>query len=148
MATTFGGSNPPEGSRTQITEGEINHKENAPKYADLLKPKIHVHENVRITPKPMVMMHGEPRITWKVSEVQSMVIQENLQYAIVGKFSYGKPVVNELRKMIPNQCGIKGDCMIGVLDERNILIKLNQLLDYVKLLSTIAYYIKANGRLW
>ncbi|KAF3665025.1 hypothetical protein FXO38_09820 [Capsicum annuum] len=50
--------------------------------------------------------------------------------------------------MIPNQCGIKGDFMIGVLDEAHILIRLNQLKDYDKLLSTIAYYIKANGRLW
>ncbi|KAF3665024.1 hypothetical protein FXO38_09819 [Capsicum annuum] len=74
MATTSGGSNPSEGSMTQIIKGEINHKENAPKCDDLLKPKVHVHGNVRITPKTVVMMHGEPSITWKASKVQSMTI--------------------------------------------------------------------------
>ncbi|KAF3637760.1 hypothetical protein FXO38_02340 [Capsicum annuum] len=96
----------------------------------------------------MVMIHGEPSITWKASEVQTMILQENLQFTIMGKFSYGKPAIMELRKMIPNQCGFKGDCTIRVLDERHILIRLNQLGDYIKLLSTTTYYIKTTGRLW
>lgn len=72
--------------------------------------------------------------------------QQNLQYAIIGKFYYGKLDIMELRKSIPNQCGIKGECNIGVLDSRHILIRLEVLEDYVNLLSTATYYIKANDR--
>lgn len=72
----------------------------------------------------------------------------NLQYAIVGKFSYGKPEVNELRRATLSQCGIKGDCNIGVLDTKHILIRLKILEDYVTLLSTLAYYIKAKDKYW
>lgn len=54
--------------------------------------------------------------------------------------------MNEPRKVIPGQCGIKGDCTIGVLDARHILICLEVLEDYVTLLSTSAYYIKAKNK--
>lgn len=40
----------------------------------------------------------------------------------MGKFSFGKPDVSVLRKVIPNQYGIKVDYTIGVLDARHILI--------------------------
>ncbi|PHT55037.1 hypothetical protein CQW23_03523 [Capsicum baccatum] len=96
----------------------------------------------------LVMLHGEPSITWKSSEIRDLIIQENLQYAIIGKFSYGKPNIMELRKQIPVQCNIKGDCNIGVLDARHILIRLNILEDYVNLMSTAAFYIKAKDMLW
>ncbi|KAF3679509.1 hypothetical protein FXO38_02715 [Capsicum annuum] len=100
------------------------------------------------TSKRIKEKHGEPSITWNLSKVKSLVVQENLQHAIVGKFSYGKPDVNKLRKLIPKQCAIKGDCTIGVLDIRDILIRLNQLEDYVQLLSTFAYFIKSRDRYW
>ncbi|KAG5608464.1 hypothetical protein H5410_019745 [Solanum commersonii] len=74
-------------------------------YGSLLKSKT-------ITPtvvaaKPVIMLHGEPSITWKASKVRSLIIKENLQYVIIGKFSYGKPDVTELRKTTPGQCSIK-----------------------------------------
>lgn len=72
----------------------------APKYADLLKPKAYMHENIKVPPKPIVMMHGKPTITWKYSEVRSLIILENLHYAIVVKFSYRKPDVQALQKLI------------------------------------------------
>lgn len=74
MATTSGGKSPSEESMAQITEGEINHTENTTKYVVLLKPKVHIHENPRITAKILVMIHGEPSIIWKASEVQNMII--------------------------------------------------------------------------
>ncbi|KAF3655827.1 hypothetical protein FXO38_14505 [Capsicum annuum] len=98
--------------------------------------------------KPVIVMHGEPSVTWKSSEVKNLIIQENLQYAIIGKFSYGKPDVNELRKVIPKQYVIKGECLIGVLDTRHILIRLNQLEDYIQMLSTSSYYIMAKDMSW
>ncbi|WMV58972.1 hypothetical protein MTR67_052357 [Solanum verrucosum] len=101
-----------------------------------------------ILPKPVVMLHGESNITWKASEVRSLIIWENLYYAIIGKFSYGKPDIMELRKTIPGQCGIKSICTIGVLDTWHILIRLTSLEDYVQLLSTTIFYVKSRENYW
>lgn len=152
MATSSGGENPPE---------IVNHLSNEVKgsslnpdlrekqsYANVLKPNTHFDTVSKIQPKPVIFVDGEPSITWMAAEVRSLIIHENLQYAIIGKFSYGKPDVTELRKAIPNQCRIKGDCTIGVLDSRHVLIRLAILEDYIKLLSTNAYYIKAKDRFW
>ncbi|KAH0707208.1 hypothetical protein KY285_011769 [Solanum tuberosum] len=117
-------------------------------YADLLKPHPILPQAPKVPPKPLTMVHGEPNITWKSSKVKSLIIQENLQYAIIGKFSYGKPDVQELRKTITGQCGIKSDCMIGVLDTRHVLIKLTTMEDYVHLLSTPTFYVKAKENYW
>ncbi|KAG5604333.1 hypothetical protein H5410_025825 [Solanum commersonii] len=117
-------------------------------YANLLKPKLMNPSIPKVEPKPVVMLHGEPNITWKSSEGRSLIFQENLQYAIIGKFSYGKPDIKELRRTIPGQCGIKSECIIGVLDTRHILIRLTTMEDYVNLLSTSAFYVKAKECYW
>lgn len=58
-------------------------------YAEKLKPKI-IHNNIpRVPPKFVIMLKGEPSITWKSSEIRSLIIQENVQYGIIEKFSYG-----------------------------------------------------------
>lgn len=61
------------------------------------------------------MLNGEPSIMWKYSEVSYLIIQEKLQYTIIGKFLYSKPYIKSLRKAIPTQCGIKKECIIGLL---------------------------------
>lgn len=33
-----------------------------------------------------------------------MIIQENLEFAVIGKFSYGWQDIHELRKLIPKHC--------------------------------------------
>lgn len=75
-------------------------------------------------------------------------MQEKHQFTIVGKFSYGKPYIDILRKSIPNQCGIKGQCNIGGLDERHVWIRLEALEDFIQLLSSAAFYTSASGRYW
>ncbi|KAG5611591.1 hypothetical protein H5410_022872 [Solanum commersonii] len=94
------------------------------------------------------MIQGELNIIWKSSKVQSLIIQENLQYVIIRKFSYGKFEIRGLRKAIPKQHGIKCECVIGVLDSRHILIRLSLLEDYVQLQSTTWYYVKAKEMYW
>ncbi|KAH0658120.1 hypothetical protein KY289_026868 [Solanum tuberosum] len=93
----------------------------------------------------MVYLHGEPQIIGKSSEVQQMIIQENLHYAILGKFSYDKPDLHELCKVIPVQCEIKGPCNIGLLENKHVLIRLSLLEDYVKMMSTPSYYLKVHN---
>ncbi|KAH0706081.1 hypothetical protein KY285_010613 [Solanum tuberosum] len=117
-------------------------------YVNMLKPKIQNYTGSKIPPKLVTIVQGEPNVTWKSSEVRNLIIQENLQYAIIEKFSYEKPEIGELRKTLPKHCGIKGESTIGVLDSRHILIRLSLLEDYVLLLSTFAYYVKAKEKYW
>ncbi|KAG5569031.1 hypothetical protein H5410_063952 [Solanum commersonii] len=77
-----------------------------------------------------------------------LIIKENLQYAITGNFFYGKTDIAELRKTIPSQCGIKGDCSIMVLDTRHILIRLTMMEASVHLLYSVTFYFKAKENYW
>lgn len=63
-------------------------------YANLFKPKICKSNVKRIIPKPVLIIHSEQSITQKSSEITSLIIQENLQYAVIHKFSYGKAEYN------------------------------------------------------
>ncbi|WMV46719.1 hypothetical protein MTR67_040104 [Solanum verrucosum] len=83
-------------------------------YKLLLKNKL----SKDITPieiKAVEFVDGEPVVRWLEAEVTRMNIIENLQYAVVGKFSYGWPNMDELRNLIPQQCGTKEDFQIGYL---------------------------------
>ncbi|WMV50761.1 hypothetical protein MTR67_044146 [Solanum verrucosum] len=70
-----------------------------------------------------------------------MIINENLEYVVIGKFSYGWLEIQVLRKLIPKQCELKEECNIGLLSNRHILIRATLLEDYVHLLSKPAFYI-------
>ncbi|WMV57366.1 hypothetical protein MTR67_050751 [Solanum verrucosum] len=131
-----------------VTHQSVSIDPSTIQYANLLKPKLMNPSIPKVAPKLVVMLHGETNITWKSLVVRSLIFQENLQYAIICKFSYGKPDIKELRRTIPGQCGIKSKCTIGVLDTRHILIRLTTIVDYVNLLSTSAFYMKAKECYW
>ncbi|KAK4717545.1 hypothetical protein R3W88_015883 [Solanum pinnatisectum] len=119
MASTIaGGSVPPKEFPPLPTksnhESQTTIPQNITEYATLLKPKPIAPSIINVPPKPVFLLHGEPSIMWKTSEVRSMIVKENLQYAIVGKFSYSKPEIKELRKVILGQCGVKSECTIDL----------------------------------
>lgn len=70
-----------------------------------------------------------------------MMIMENLQYVVVGKFSYGLPELEDLRFQIPKQCNIKGECKIGLMRNRHILMRFSLMEDFVNILAKNVYYI-------
>ncbi|KAH0761354.1 hypothetical protein KY290_017427 [Solanum tuberosum] len=108
-------------------------------YANTLKP---TPSNTKPIPlKPISYLHGEPRVLWDQEDINQMIINENLEYAVIGKFSYGWPDIQDLRRLIPKQCELKGECKIGLLSNRHILIRASLLEDYVHLLSKPAFYI-------
>lgn len=72
-----------------------------------------------------------------------MIIEEQLQYAVVEKISYSWPEMEELRKIIPLQCEIKGECKIEFLSHRFVLIRLTLMEDYIHLLSKPSFYLRA-----
>ncbi|WMV24325.1 hypothetical protein MTR67_017710 [Solanum verrucosum] len=96
--------------------------------------------------KSVSYTNGIPRIVWTEDEVDRMNTIENLQFAVIGKFSYGWPILEELRSLIPRQCNIKGDSKIGLLRNRHILIRLDQQEDFINLMSKSIYYILAKDR--
>ncbi|KAH0710064.1 hypothetical protein KY284_011491 [Solanum tuberosum] len=122
-----------------MTAGQPQSEAGQQTFASLFKPTS--GETRPIPLKPISYLHGEPRIIWEQAEVEQMIVNENLQYAVVGKFSYGWPDIQELRKIIPKQCGLKGECNIGLLTNRYVLIRATLLEDYVNLLSKPVFYL-------
>lgn len=57
-------------------------------YANVLKPKSDTINEVRLPLKPVLLMDDEPSITWKSSEIQNLILQENLQFSIIGNFIF------------------------------------------------------------
>jgi len=70
-----------------------------------------------------------------------MNVIEGLQFAVIGKFSYGWPDLEDLRNQIPKKCKVKGEFKIGLLRHIHILMSFNLMKDFVNILSKNAYYI-------
>lgn len=97
--------------------------------------------------KPVEYLYGEPIIRWMKEEVKQSIVKQGLQLAVLGMFSYGKPVIMELRKVIPIQRELKGACSIGLIADNHVLIKLSLMGDYVHMLSKPAFYLKTQGEM-
>ncbi|XP_060183215.1 uncharacterized protein LOC132613185 [Lycium barbarum] len=93
--------------------------------------------------KPVDIVDGEHVVEWTEVEVDRMNIIEKLQYAVIGKFSYGWLELEELRNRIPLQCGIKGDCRIGLFRNRHILMRFERFKDYLQIMAKTTHYIKS-----
>lgn len=115
-----------------------------PTYVNVLKPNSPKQTHVPVAMKQIVYLHSEPRIIREEEEVQQMIINEDLQYAVVEKFSYGLPNIKVLRSLIPKQCELKRDVNIKLLSNRYVLIRTSNLEDYVSLLSKPQFYITHN----
>ncbi|KAG5605343.1 hypothetical protein H5410_026835 [Solanum commersonii] len=83
----------------------------------------------------MEYSNGIPRISWIEEEVDKMNVIEGLQFAVIGKFSYGWPDLEDLRNQILKQCKIKGECKIGLLRHIHILMRFNLMEDFELLFS-------------
>ncbi|KAH0652600.1 hypothetical protein KY289_030278 [Solanum tuberosum] len=108
-------------------------------FADSLVTKIPITES--ISRKEVVMVQGVPHIKWTEDEVETMNRVENLQYVVVGKFTYEWADLDELRRIIPLQCDIKGGCQIRLFRNKHILIRMTEQADFINLISKGAFYI-------
>lgn len=72
----------------------------------------------------VVILNGQLIVKFTEAKAERMNMIEGLQYAVIGKLSYGWPDLQQLRGMIPGQCGIKGECNIGVLRDKHVLIRM------------------------
>lgn len=50
--------------------------------------------------------------------------------------------LNEIRRIVPIQCGIKGECTIGYLRDRHVLIRFTLWQNFIEFSSKSVYYVK------
>ncbi|KAG5606966.1 hypothetical protein H5410_028458 [Solanum commersonii] len=111
MANTAGGQ-PPSVAVVPSGDGESLRLEGKRSYVDVVHAQKVQHVSVPV--KPITYLHGEPRVIWDEEEVL---------------------------RLIPLQCELKGDVNIGLLNNRYILIRASRMEDYVHLLSKPIFYI-------
>ncbi|KAG5610931.1 hypothetical protein H5410_022212 [Solanum commersonii] len=125
---------------SQVSLGKVN-------YVELVKDSTPHRRNHGAVPpiqmKQIQYVERVPRIIWKGEEVNRMNVLENLQFAVIGKFSCGWPELDDLKVQIPKQLHIKGDCTIDLLSNRHLLIILSQMEDFINIMSKNTYYIIA-----
>lgn len=92
--------------------GEEN--QNGPSYAAAVSSGNDSAKEVsRLELCPVYVERGIPTVKFTVEDVNSFTREEGLHQAVVLKFSYGKPALQELKQILPNRFGVKGKCNIG-----------------------------------
>ncbi|KAK4380770.1 hypothetical protein RND71_002632 [Anisodus tanguticus] len=96
--------------------------------------------------KPIVYLHGDPTVRFEKKEVEAMIHQQDLNLAVIGKFSHGWPEIGLLRTAILKQCGLKAEVNIGLLCDRHLLIRCTIEEDYDILMSRQTFEIKEKNK--
>ncbi|KAH9662191.1 reverse transcriptase domain-containing protein [Citrus sinensis] len=92
--------------------------------------------------KPASLMRGEPAVIFTTEEIA--VMAEPFKLALVGKFSFGRPSMDIIRKFFIS-LGLKGNSQISLLDNRHILIKLSLEEDYSRIWVRQTWYVNGRG---
>lgn len=87
-------------------------------------------------------MNGQPLVKFTDAEVDRMNVIEGLQYVVVGKFAYEWPELLEIRRIVPSQYGIKGECNITSLEIDIFLFDSHLWQDFIDFMSKGTYYAK------
>lgn len=138
MASPAGGHPlPTTGQPPQVSPTNPNTNTLQPKpldYSNILKPVAmnspacaNPSSSSRVDPIPLrraIVVNGQPLVKFSEVEVERMNIIEGLQYVVIYNFSYGWPELQELCRIIPAQCGIKGECNVGFLRDKHVLFRL------------------------
>ncbi|KAF3627430.1 hypothetical protein FXO38_28765 [Capsicum annuum] len=125
---------------------------NLPNYAQVVHSSLtnkKAGANYSIPIKKTSIINGEHVRRWTENEVAHMDTIENLNFAIIGKFSDGWPSLDELRRIIPLQCGAKSECQVVFFHNRHVLISCESKEDFVNIMSKSSYFLKAkDGKLY
>ncbi|KAG5614091.1 hypothetical protein H5410_013915 [Solanum commersonii] len=113
--------------------------------SNTINPKQSALINSKTIIKSIEIIHGEPTITFSMEERQDFMIEEGLHQAVVFKLSHGAPDLNVLRSILPKHLGTKGNCLIGLLAPRQILLRFDLYEDYALALSRSVNYLLYNG---
>ncbi|KAH0749274.1 hypothetical protein KY290_028506 [Solanum tuberosum] len=100
----------------------------------------------KIQLKQIQYVHGEPMIQFTKGERQVFAQEEGLHQAVIIKFSSDTLEVKDLRTILPKHLGIKGNCLVGLLARRHILVRIDQYEDYVVALSKSVSFLPFHGQ--
>ena len=81
---------------------------------------------------------GEPTVVFKAADM--LAVSSPFQYALVGKFSKGRPVMPELQKFFTT-LDLKDAVTVGLLDNRHVLITLKNKVDFLGVWSRSIWYV-------
>lgn len=70
---------------------------------------------------------GEPAL--RMSHGEMLLLAEPFPNVLVGRFAYGRPSMKQIRRFIVS-LGLKGDCPVGLLDSKHVLLRLMVEEDY------------------
>ncbi|KAG5617134.1 hypothetical protein H5410_016958 [Solanum commersonii] len=113
--------------------------------SNTINPKQSALINSKTIVKSIEIIYGEPTITFSMEERQDFMIKEGLHQAVVFKLSHGVPDLKVLRSILPKHLDTKGNCLIGLLAPRQILLRFNLYEDYVLALSRSVNYLLYDG---
>ncbi|KAH0766086.1 hypothetical protein KY285_001957 [Solanum tuberosum] len=95
--------------------------------------------------KQIQYVHGEPTIQFTKGERQVFAQEEGLHQAVIIKFSSDTLEVKDLRTILPKHLGIKGNCLVGLLARRHILLRIDQYEDSLVALSKSVSFLPFRG---
>ena len=76
----------------------------------------------------------------RLSRSEMLQLAEPFRNALVGRFAYGCPSMEQIRKFII-ALGLKGDCPVGLLDAKHVLLRPTLEEDYTRLLCRHTWYV-------
>nr|XP_018631014.1 uncharacterized protein LOC108947471 [Nicotiana tomentosiformis] len=92
-------------------------------YATQLHPKHSAAVSSKVELFPVKLVHGESTIVFSMEEFNQLTREEGVNQAVVVKFSYGKPELQEIRKNFPSQFDVQGRGNVGQLEYRHLLVR-------------------------
>ncbi|PKU71473.1 hypothetical protein MA16_Dca004315 [Dendrobium catenatum] len=75
-----------------------------------------------------------------ISELEIESLAASFEFALVGKFPASRPSLDAIRKFFFN-LKLKGDVFVTVLNQRNVLIKFFNELDYCQIFAHRSYFV-------
>lgn len=100
----------------------------------------------KIILKKTKVVHGIPSLLFTMEEREEFAKEEGLHQAIVIKLSNGAPNLEILRTLLPKFFGVKGNSLLGLLAQRQLLLRLDQYEDFVIALARSLNYFSCNDK--
>ena len=84
---------------------------------------------------------GEPALRLTKQDIAKLA--EPFQNALVGRFAFTRPSMELIRKFITS-LGLKGECAVGLLDQKHVLLRPALEEDYTRLFARRVWYVRSS----
>ncbi|CAN4088301.1 unnamed protein product [Withania somnifera] len=106
-----------------------------PSYATLLKTDEKSSNSSPLKLKPVTFVHRKPTITFDSNDLDAYIKEENLEFALIANFYFGQPDLQDIRRSFAQQFNVKGECLLGLICARHILMRFNLKEDFISVYS-------------